>query len=73
MLGASARAGTHVLLAAKTSAALHGRAFVTPDDVKYVAPPVFRHRILLKPEAEIEGLDAEAVIGRLLAQVEVPR
>jgi MoxR-like ATPase len=73
VLGASTRAATHVLLAAKTYAALQGRAFVTPDDVKTVTPPVFRHRLLLKPEAEIEGLDADAVIRRLLGQVEVPR
>ncbi len=73
VLGASARAATHVLMASKTYAALQGRDFVTPDDVKFVVPPVFRHRILLKPEAEIEGLDADVVIQRLLAQVEVPR
>jgi len=72
-LGASTRASTHVLLASKTVAALRGRDYVTPDDVKYVTPPVFRHRLLLKPEAEIEGLDADAVIQRLLGQVEVPR
>jgi MoxR-like ATPase len=73
VLGASARAATHVLMASKTFAALHGRDYVTPDDVKFIVPPVFRHRILLKPEAEIEGLDADSVINRLLAQVEVPR
>ena len=73
MLGASARAATHVLLAAKTYAALQGREFVTPDDIKTIVPPVYRHRILLKPEAEIEGLDTDAVIQRLLNQVEVPR
>lgn len=73
VLGASTRAATHILLAAKTTAALYGRDFVTPDDVKYVTPPVLRHRLLLKPEAEIEGLDADAVIQRLLAQVTVPR
>jgi MoxR-like ATPase len=73
VLGASARAATHVLLAAKTFAALQGRDFVTPDDVKFIVPPVFRHRILLKPEAEIEGLNADAVIQRLLGNVEVPR
>ncbi|MBI3170476.1 MAG: MoxR family ATPase [Chloroflexi bacterium] len=73
LLGASARAATHVLAAAKTFAAMQGRDFVTPDDVKYVIPSVFRHRVLLKPEAEIEGLDADAVISRVLAQVEVPR
>jgi MoxR-like ATPase len=72
-LGGSTRAATHVLLSAKTYAALQGRDFVTPDDVKFVTPPVYRHRLLLKPEAEIEGLDADAVIQRLLDQVEVPR
>ncbi len=73
ILGASSRAAIHTLLASKTYAALQGRGFVTPDDVKTVIPAVFRHRILLKPEAEIEGLDADAVIQRLLGQVEVPR
>ncbi len=73
ILGASPRASTHVLLAAKTFAALRGRDYVTPDDVKAVVTPVYRHRLLLKPEAEIEGLDSDAVIRRLLAQVEVPR
>ncbi len=72
-LGGSMRAATHSLLAAKTFAAIQGRDYVTPDDVKYVTPAVYRHRILLKPEAEIEGLDADAVIRRLLQQVEVPR
>ena len=73
VLGASTRASTHVLLAAKTFAALQGRDYVTPDDVKVIVPPVYRHRLLLKPEAEIEGLDADAVIGRILGQVDVPR
>jgi MoxR-like ATPase len=72
-LGASTRAATHVLLASKTFAAIQGRDFVTPDDVKFVTPAVYRHRILLKPEAEIEGLDPDTVIRRLLGQVEVPR
>ena len=72
-LGASTRAATHILLSAKTYAALQGREFVTPDDVKFVVPPVLRHRLLLRPEAEIEGLDADVVIQRLLGQVEVPR
>jgi MoxR-like ATPase len=73
VLGASTRATTHVLLASKTFAALQGRNYVTPDDVKFIVPPVYRHRILLKPEAEIEGLDADAVIQRVLGSVEVPR
>jgi len=73
VLGASPRASTHVLLAAKTYAALQGRTYVTPDDVKYVLSPILRHRLVLKPEAEIEGLEPDAVIQRLLGQVEVPR
>ena len=72
-LGASPRAGVHLLRAAKANAALDGRDFVTPDDVKALVAPVLRHRIVLKPEAEIEGLDADAVVGRVLARVEVPR
>jgi MoxR-like ATPase len=72
-LGASTRASSHVLLAAKTYAALQGREYVVPEDVKAMVHPVYRHRLLLKPEAEIEGLDAEAVIGRLLADVDIPR
>jgi MoxR-like ATPase len=73
VLGISPRASTHVLLAAKTYAALQGREYVTPDDIKYVVPPIFRHRLLLKPEAEIEGLDADTIVQRLLGEVQVPR
>ncbi len=73
VLGASTRAAAHILLASKTYAAMQGRDFVTPDDIKFVMVPICRHRILLKPEAEIEGLDADAVLKRLLSQVEVPR
>jgi len=73
VLGASLRAAAHVLLASKTYAALQGRDFVTPDDVKEIVPAVFRHRLILKPEAEIEGLDPDAVIRRILGRVEVPR
>jgi MoxR-like ATPase len=61
------------LLASKTYAALQGRDYVTPDDVKWAAPPVFRHRIILRPEAEIEGLNADSVLRRLLSGLEVPR
>jgi MoxR-like ATPase len=73
MLGGSPRAGINTLLAAKTHAALHGRPYVTPDDVKAVYLPVFRHRIILRPEAEIEGLDADTLLRRLMAGVAVPR
>ena len=73
LLGGSPRASINLLLAAKTVAALHGRRFVTPDDVKGLVAPVYRHRVILRPEAEIEGLDADAVIRRIVAGVEVPR
>ncbi|MEP7286300.1 MAG: MoxR family ATPase [Chloroflexota bacterium] len=72
-LGASTRAGVALLLSAKTYAALRGRDYVAPDDVKTLVPPVLRHRVYLRPEAEIEGLDTDSVFRRLLAQIEVPR
>jgi MoxR-like ATPase len=72
-LGASTRAGVALLMASKTFAALRGRDYVSPDDVKSLATPVLRHRINLRPEAEVEGLDTDAVIRRILAKVEVPR
>ena len=73
ILGGSPRASISLLLAAKTYAALQGRRFVTPDDVKFLVGPVYRHRIILRPEAEIEGLDPDAVMRRIVAGVEVPR
>ncbi|MEP6988203.1 MAG: MoxR family ATPase [Chloroflexota bacterium] len=72
-LGASTRAGVALLLASKTFAALRGRDYTSPDDVKTLVPPILRHRINLRPEAEVEGLDSDAVIRRILAKVEVPR
>lgn len=72
-LGASTRAAVALLLASKTLAGLRGRDYVSPDDVKTLVPPTLRHRVMLRPEAEIEGLDSDAVFRRLLAQVEVPR
>ncbi|HEV8229592.1 MAG TPA: MoxR family ATPase, partial [Candidatus Limnocylindria bacterium] len=73
LLGASPRAGVHLLRAAKTAAAIDGRDFVTPDDVKSLAIPTLRHRLVLRAEAEIEGLDADAVCRRVLARLDVPR
>jgi MoxR-like ATPase len=73
LLGGSPRASISLLLAAKTLAALNGRDFVTPDDAKFLVAPVYRHRVILKPEAEIEGLDADAVLARLVRKIEVPR
>jgi MoxR-like ATPase len=72
-LGASPRASIALLLTSKTLAAFHGTSFVTPDDIKALAPPVLRHRLLLKPEAEIEGLTPDSVVDRILARVPVPR
>ena len=71
--GASPRGSVALLLAAKAYAALAGRDFVIPDDVHFLATPILRHRILLKPEAEIEGLTTDEVISGILAQVKVPR
>ncbi len=52
---------------------MQGHDYVVPDDVKFVVKPVYRHRIILRPEAEIEGLSADGAIDRILARVEVPR
>ena len=73
ILGGSPRASITLLLTSKVVAALQGRDYVTPDDVKFVTLPTYRHRIILRPETEIEGLDADAVVRRILANVEVPR
>ena len=73
ILGGSPRASVALLLTSKSYAALKGRDYIIPDDVKYLMPHVYRHRIILKPEAEIEGLTADDVVDRLLAEVEIPR
>jgi MoxR-like ATPase len=73
LLGGSPRASISLLLSSKAYAALQGRAYVVPDDVKALVPPVYRHRVILRPEAEIEGLDADVVMARVLAKVDVPR
>ena len=70
--GASPRASVFLALAARAEAALAGRAFVTPQDVKDVALDVLRHRVLLTYEADAEGLTSEQVIGQVLSAVEVP-
>jgi MoxR-like ATPase len=72
-VGASPRAGVALLLITRAIAALRGRAYVIPDDVKAIAPAVLRHRLLLKPEAEIEGVKTDHVIRDLLATVKVPK
>jgi len=72
-LGVSPRGATMLLRASKAWAWLSGRPFVTPDEVKAIAKPTFRHRIQLRPEAELEGVTADRVLDGLLAAVPVPR
>jgi len=62
-----------LLHAAKAWAWLAGRSYVTPDEVKAVAKPTLRHRLVLRPELELEGADADGVLDGLLASVPVPR
>jgi MoxR-like ATPase len=72
-MGASTRAGIHLLLGGKALARLQQRDFLIPDDIKSIALPVLRHRIVVRPEAEIEGLTPDTIIDRILSQVAVPR
>lgn len=71
--GASPRAAVDLLIASKAAAVSRGRAYVTPDEVKEMAKPVLRHRVILRPEAEMERLDADRAIETILAKVQVPR
>lgn len=73
LLGASPRASLSIMRASKAIAAMSGRDFVTPDDVKYVAYPVLNHRIILTAEREMEGIETEDVIKEITEKVEVPR
>lgn len=72
-LGASPRAAISLMLVAQAYAALDQRDYLLPDDVKQAAHPVLRHRIVLKPEAELEGYDTDRIIGDVLAAVPVPK
>jgi MoxR-like ATPase len=72
LLGASTRASIVLLYASKARAAILGRDFVIPDDIKSLAFPVLNHRIILKPEAELEGISAGRIINEILEEVEVP-
>jgi MoxR-like ATPase len=72
-LGASPRSAVAWLQTSKAQAWLSGREFVTPDDIKIVAAPLLRHRLILKPEAQLDGLQIDAVIASLLTQIPVPR
>jgi MoxR-like ATPase len=73
LLGASPRASLAIMRASKAMAAMNGRDFVTPDDVKYVLHPVLNHRNILTAEREMEGIDNETVIREIAERVEVPR
>jgi len=72
-LGASPRGGIALLRAAKCLAALSGRDFITPDDVKSLALSALRHRVILRPEAELEGLNPDRILSRILEEIPVPR
>jgi len=71
--GAGPRAAQSLLLASRANAALEGRDFVTPDDVRAMAPAVLEHRVVLRPEAEIEGVTAAETLGALMREIPVPR
>jgi len=72
-LGASPRASVALLHGAKVYAAMAGRDFITPEDIQELAYPVLRHRIILTPEKEMEGLTADDLIKQVLQKIEVPR
>jgi MoxR-like ATPase len=72
-LGGSPRASLAVVNAAKALAAIRGRDFVTPDDIVWVAPAVLRHRIMLTPDKEMEGISPDDIIKQIIQKIEVPR
>jgi MoxR-like ATPase len=73
LLGASPRAALSLMRVAQAAAAFDGRDYLIPDDVKRAVQPVLRHRVMLKPEAELEGFDADRVLADVVAAVPVPR
>jgi len=73
LLGASPRAAVSLMRVAQAAAAFDGRDYLLPDDVKRAVQPVLRHRVMLKPEAELEGFDADRVLADVIAAVPVPR
>ena len=72
-LGASPRASLAVMNASKAMAAMHGRDFVTPEDILEVITPILRHRIILSPDKEMEGISEDEVIRQIIQGMEVPR
>jgi MoxR-like ATPase len=73
LVGAGPRGTQALLLASRAHAALQGRDYVTPDDVRAMCRPVLEHRLTLRPEYELEGATPAEVVGRLLETVPVPR
>jgi len=73
LLGAGPRATQSLMLASRARAALDGRDFVTPDDVRGMASPVLEHRLILRPEAEVEGVLAQEIVEQIFGSVAVPR
>jgi len=73
LVGAGPRATQALLLASRAHASIEGRDFVTPDDIRAMALPVLEHRLILRPEFEIEGLGVEEVVQRILGDIPVPR
>ncbi|MGN8071312.1 MoxR family ATPase [Mucilaginibacter sp. SG564] len=72
-LGGSPRASLAIINAAKAVAAIKGRDFITPDDIIYVAAPVLRHRIMLTPDKEMEGVSPDDVVAQIIQKLEIPR
>ncbi|MEJ7643345.1 MAG: MoxR family ATPase [Chryseolinea sp.] len=72
-LGASPRASIAILNSSKAYAAINGRDFVTPEDIKIVALPVLRHRVMLTPDKEMEGITTDEIVSQIIAKIEVPR
>jgi MoxR-like ATPase len=72
-LGASPRASLAILNASKACAALRGRDFVSPDDIKYVTPHILKHRVITTPEKEMEGINSTEVVKKIIEKIEVPR
>jgi MoxR-like ATPase len=72
-LGGSPRASLAIINAAKALAAIKGRDFVTPEDIVYVAAPVLRHRIMLAPDKEMEGVTPDDIVAQIIQKIEIPR